>query len=140
MKGLKKLRAFTLIELLLVLVILAVLASVAVPILAKRLEMARRNATIAEISHMKSALGTFEVDNGRDPTTAEGLLALVQPTAGLENTWAGRYLDKVPLDKWGHPYIYTCPGTDDPESFDLVSLGADGVAGTDDDINKFTER
>src|SRR5688572_341440 len=109
----KPLRAFTLIELLLVLVILAVLASVAIPIYAGQVEKARRDATIAEISHIKSALATFEVDNGRYPTTEEGLDALVYMPAGLEHFWRGPYIEKIIEDKWGHAYAYTSPGLED---------------------------
>jgi general secretion pathway protein G len=133
-------RAFTLIELLLVLVILAVLAAVVVPKLAGRVEDAKRGGTIAEISNIKSVLNTFEIDNGRYPSSEEGLMALLQCPADLTSTWKGPYLDKFPTDKWGHDYIYRYPGTDDPTSFELISMGRDGQLGTDDDINKNTER
>ena len=41
---------------------------------------------------------------------------------------------KVPIDSWGHPYVYEFPGKHNPESYDLYSLGPDQKAGTDDDI------
>ena len=131
-------KAFTLIELLLVLVILAVLAAVVVPKLTGRVEGARRGGTIAEIANLKNALNTFEIDNGRLPNTAEGLDALVSCPTGLEGSWH-KLIDKVPTDKWGYPYIYICPGTLDPDSFDLRSMGPDHQDGTDDDINKDTQ-
>src|SRR5687768_2274383 len=71
-------RAFTLIELLLVLVILAVLAAVVVPKFTGRTEDARIAAAKAEIGGLRTALGTFEVDTGRYPTTDEGLRALIE--------------------------------------------------------------
>ena len=71
-------RAFTLIELLLVLVILAVLAAVVVPRLTGRVEDAKIGGTISDISNIKVALGIFETDMGRFPTGEEGLQALVQ--------------------------------------------------------------
>ena len=132
-------RAFTLIELLLVLVILAVLAAVVIPKLTGRVEDSRRKATIAEISNLKTALDTFEIDNGRYPMTNEGLEALVAKPAGMD-TWGGKYIDEVPTDKWGHPYIYRGPDTAvDAPSFDIVSMGGDGVEGTEDDIDKYTK-
>ncbi len=140
MTGPKKVRAFTLIELLLVMVILAVLAAVAVPLYMHRAADSRRKATIAEISHIKTALATFEIDNSRFPTTAEGLDALVVAPPDLDRTWGGPYLEMVPLDKWGHPYVYTSPGNVDTTSFDLVSAGDDGVMGTEDDLDKYTTR
>ena len=48
-----------------------------------RLEVARRQGTIAEISWTKTALRVFETDVGHYPTTAEGLQALVTPPAGI---------------------------------------------------------
>ena len=133
-------RAFTLIELLLVLVILAVLAAVVVPRLTGRVEGAKRSGTIADISNIKTALGIFETDNGRFPTTEEGLEALMScPNADLQGTWRGPYLEKLPLDKWQTAYIYECPGTDDPYSYDLSSAGPNKIPGDDDDIKKNQE-
>ena len=124
--------AFTLIELLLVLVILAVLAAVVVPKLTGRVEDAKIKAAKSEVSSIKSALNNFEVDNSRFPTTEEGLQALVQKPANLDN-WKG-YLDKMPADPWGHPYIFRVPGTNGRD-FDLISAGPDGQEGTPDDIS-----
>ena len=100
---------------------------------------AKRKATISDIDNLKTALGIFEVDIGRYPTTAEGLNAFLKAPPGLENSWAGPHLEKFPVDKWGHNYVYRCPGTDDPTSYDLYSLGPDGLPGTADDITKTTK-
>jgi general secretion pathway protein G len=131
-------RAFTLIELLLVLVILAVLAAVVVPRLTGRVEAARRAGTISDISNIKTALDVYETDIGRYPTTDEGLAALLTNSVN-DPKWAGPYITKPPTDKWGNAYEYVCPGTDDPTSFDLSSNGPNGIAGDDDDIMKNTE-
>jgi general secretion pathway protein G len=138
MKHSRTRRAFTLIELLLVLVILAVLAAVVVPRLTGRVETARRTGTIADISNIKTALDVFETDMGHYPTSDEGLAALVAAPSSDAN-WHGPYLSKPPVDKWGHEYRYACPGNDDPTSFDLDSAGPDGAFDTDDDIRKNTE-
>src|SRR5207247_2278500 len=79
-----------------------------------------------------AALDGYRLDNGRYPTTAQGLGALWQaPTQDpLPSTWKGPYLRKeVPLDPWGRAYAYTCPGEHNPAGYDLVSLGADGQPG-----------
>jgi general secretion pathway protein G len=138
MKHSRTRRAFTLIELLLVLVILAVLAAVVVPRLTGRVEAARKGGTISDISNIKTALDVFETDIGRYPTTEEGLDALLSNTIN-DVKWAGPYLTKPPVDKWGTPYSYTCPGVDDPTSYDLDSAGPDKIPGNDDDIHKNTE-
>ncbi|HEV2296166.1 MAG TPA: type II secretion system major pseudopilin GspG [Tepidisphaeraceae bacterium] len=126
--------AFTLIELLLVLVILGVLAAIVVPKLAGRSEDAKIKAAAAEISILGGALDTFEVDNGRYPTTEEGLRALVERPANAEN-WRPYLKGGVPVDPWKRPYGYSYPGSNNPESFDLYSLGPDGREGGDDITN-----
>jgi len=133
-------RGFTLIELLLVLVILAVLAAVVIPNVAGRGEQAKRQATITDIAGLKGALNAFEVDNSRYPSNEEGLAALVQAPNDLQASWKGPYLQNLPTDKYGNAYIYRYPGTLNPSSFDLVSMGKDGQEGTDDDITQFTEK
>ncbi len=125
--------AFTLIELLLVLVIIAVLAAVVVPKLVGRSEDAKKKATVASIAGIKSALDTFEVDNGRYPTSSEGLMALVEQPAGLPN-WHGPYVERQQIEKdaWEHPFVYKFPGTRNANGFDVSSLGPDGQESQDD--------
>jgi general secretion pathway protein G len=84
-----------------------------------------------DIRLLKTAIGLFEMDNGRYPTTKEGLDALVQKPAGNLPNWHP-YLDRAQVDPWGHPYVYTCPGS--KSDFDLYSCGPDGKPGTDDDV------
>ncbi len=125
--------AFTLIELLLVLVILAVLAAVVVPKLAGRSEQARVAAAKADIANYKLALNAFEVDNGRYPTSDEGLKALVEKPGDLPNWKSGGYAEQIRNDPWGHPYVYRFTGGDG-KSFDLFSMGPDGTEGGNDNV------
>ncbi|WP_428937145.1 type II secretion system major pseudopilin GspG [Fontivita pretiosa] len=128
-------RGFTLIELLLVLVILAVLASVVVPKFTARSEQARVTAAKTDIAQLETALDAFEVDNGRFPTTDEGLAALLQAPANVTN-WRGPYIKRgLPKDPWGNPYVYVYPGTHNPNGYDLYSFGPDGREGNDDITN-----
>jgi general secretion pathway protein G len=133
-------KAFTLIELLLVLVILAVLAAIVVPKFTNRSEQARQTAAKTDIKNIEGALDTFEVDNGRFPSSEEGLSALVNAPPGLDK-WGGPYIKGggVPKDPWGHPYVYRYPGTMNPKGFDLMSYGTDGREGTDDIGNWTTQ-
>jgi general secretion pathway protein G len=126
-----KRRAFTLIELLLVLVILAVLAAVVIPKLTGRVEDARIKGTIAELSNLKTAMETYEADNGKYPSALEDLVIC---PAGLENTWHGKYIDSVPEDKWGHTYQYMGPETMGGQQFNIISAGPDGNFNTGDDL------
>ena len=124
-------RAFTLVEILLVVVIIGILAALVIPKIAGSSERARVTAAYTDInSGIKTALGQYEVDNGFYPKSLQDLL--VQP--GNARNWHGPYLDKLPMDPWGNPYIYYFPGKHVPGSYDLLSAGADGKEGTDDDI------
>ena len=127
-------RAFTLIELLLVLVILAVLAAVVVPKFTGRTDDAKIKATKAELAILEGALDRFEIDNGRFPATEDGLQALVRAPS-YANNWKGPYIKAVPQDKWGNAYIYRSPGQHNADSFDLYSMGPNGRDGDDDLTN-----
>jgi len=132
---------FTLIELLLVLVILTVLALIVVPKFAGRSKQARVAAAKAGIANIKLALSAFEVDCARYPTTAEGLKALVEAPADLQDEWNPEgYIDGgLPRDPWGNPYDYKYPGDHNTRSYDLWSYGPDGQNGGADDIGNWEE-
>jgi general secretion pathway protein G len=132
-------RAFTLIELLLVLVILGVLAAIVVPKFAGRTEQARVTAAHTQIATFGTALDAFEVDNGYYPKGRNGLQDLVVQPRDAQN-WKGPYMkNEIPLDPWGHPYIYECPGKHNPSGYDLMSVGFDGREGSDDDITSWQQ-
>jgi general secretion pathway protein G len=125
-------QGFTLIEIMVVLVILGILAGLIVPRIIGRPDEARRMKAKIQIQSLETALQLYKLDTGNYPTTEQGLDALVEaPTTGeLAKSWReGGYLEKgqVPKDPWGNEYIYLSPGTQG--DFDIVSYGADGVAG-----------
>jgi len=119
---------FTLIELMVVIVILGILATIMMPKILERPEQARRMKAKVQIRNFQSALAFFKMDTGRFPTTSEGLAALVNDL-GLKGWKQGGYIEggRVPLDPWGNPYIYICPGMHD--EYDLESYGKDGEDG-----------
>ena len=134
----RRLRAFTLIELLLVLVILGVLAAIVVPKFAGRTEQARQTAAQSQIATFGTALDAFEVDNGYYPKGKNGLNDLVVQPRDAQS-WKGPYMkNDIPNDPWGRPYVYECPGKHNPSSYDLMSMGPDGRAGNEDDIANWT--
>jgi general secretion pathway protein G len=131
---------FTLIELLLVMVILTVLAALIVPKFVHRGEQAKVTAATADIASLDTALGIFDVDTGRYPTTNEGLDALSNQPNNLTG-WNGRYVGKpVGNDPWGHPYVYKCPGDHNTDTYDLYSYGPDGQEGGGDDIDNWSSK
>lgn len=118
---------FTLIELMVVMIILGLLAALVAPRFVGKVGKAKVKTAKAQIELLGSALDDFRLDNGRYPTTEEGLDALRHKPPGLPN-WDGPYLPKeVPLDPWGRPYHYKCPG--EHGDYDLFSYGKDGVQG-----------
>jgi general secretion pathway protein G len=127
-------RAFTLVEMLLVVTIIGILAALVIPKIMGRSEQARMVAAHADINGgIKSALDAFEVDNGFYPKTLQDLLQ--QPNNA--KNWHGPYLDKIPVDPWGNIYIYYYPGKHNQNAYDLLSVGPDGKEGTDDDIGNW---
>jgi len=128
-------RAFTLVELMLVVIIIGVLAAMVIPRLAGRSEEARKGVAKADIDlNIATALRLYELDNGGYPTTDEGMGALMIAPSSAKN-WKGPYLEKTPLDPWGKPYVYKSPGIHRTNDYDLYSLGKDGAEGNDDVVN-----
>jgi general secretion pathway protein G len=120
-------RGFTLFEILVVITILGLLAALVGPRLFGKVSMAKLKAAKAQIELFGTALDTFRLDVGRYPTMEEGLKALREKPSGAE-AWQGPYLPKeIPVDPWGKPYIYKCPG--EHGDYDLFSYGLDGTEG-----------
>ena len=128
-------RAFTLVEMLLVITIIGILAALVIPKMVGRSEQARLAAAHADISSIKTALDAYEVDNGFYP---KSLQDLIQQPNNARN-WHGPYLENLPVDPWNNPYVYAFPGRHTPNGFDLSSVGPDGKAGTEDDIGNWTK-
>ena len=126
----RKSKGFTIVEVLAVAIILALLAGLVVPGVFKKLAGAKTDIARSKMAIIEAALEQFAVDCGRFPTDEEGLDALISAPADLEEKWSGRYLkDSQIKDPWDNPYIYFQEGTENPGSYDIISLGADGQEG-----------
>ena len=124
-------KGFTLIEIMLVVIIIGALVAMVAPRLTGRAEQARKTTARADIEvNIATALKLYELDNGRFPTTEEGLNALLTAPASAPN-WNGPYLEKKPIDPWGRQYQYKSPGQHRTD-YDLYSLGPDGTESADD--------
>ncbi|RIB38278.1 type II secretion system protein GspG, partial [Escherichia coli] len=100
---------FTLLEVMVVIVILGVLASLVVPNLLGNKEKADRQKAISDIVALENALDMYRLDNGRYPTTEQGLEALIQQPANMadaRNYRTGGYIKRLPKDPWGNDYQY----------------------------------
>ena len=124
-------RGFTLIEILVVIVVIAILATLVAPNVFQHVGAAKSATAKSQIEMMGAALDAYRLDNARYPTTEQGLNALWEkPTIDPPPNWRAPYLRKpVPLDPWGRAYVYLFPGQVNPQSYDLVSYGADGKPG-----------
>ena len=133
-------KGFTLIEIMIVVIIIAGLAAMVAPRLVGRTDQAKKAIAKADVSsNLPMALKLYYLDNGRYPTTEQGLAALesAPTTAPVPANWGGPYLETLPEDPWGNPYKYKSPGDSNKTTYDLYSAGADGTDGTDDDIKNW---
>jgi len=134
-------RGFTLIEIMVVIIILGILAMYVAPKLMGRPEEAKQVRAKMDIAALETSLKLYKLDSGIYPGTEQGLLALVQrPESGvIPKKWRqGGYLEKgkVPKDPWGNDYIYLSPGL--KGDFDIISYGADGVPGGENENRDIT--
>ena len=130
----QKRKAFTLVELLVVIIIISLLAGFVAPKMLSRVGKAKKDLARPKMTIIESAIERFGLDCGQYPDDSMGLEALLSPPSGLEDRWNGPYLKASQLnDPWDNPYIYVAEGQINPGSFDLISLGADGMEGGEGD-------
>ncbi|EDM23424.1 type II secretion system protein GspG [Caminibacter mediatlanticus TB-2] len=122
-------KAFTLLELMIVIVILGLLAALVVPNLIGQGERAKEKLVCVQMKSLKDALDSFKIEEGNYPTTEEGLKALIKNPnpQKYKNYPKGGFLgsDKLPKDPWGGDYIYV----NNNGKIDIISLGADRKEG-----------
>jgi general secretion pathway protein G len=119
---------FTLVEIMVVMVIIGILAVLIVPRVVGRSDEARVTAAQHDVATLMQSLKLYRLDNGRYPSSEQGLQALVAKpqSAPVPSNWRP-YLDKLPKDPWGNPYQYLNPGVHG--EIDVFSFGADGQPG-----------
>jgi general secretion pathway protein G len=121
---------FSLVEILVVLVIMGLLISVVAPTVLNRADEARVQKAQADFKAIETALKIYRLDNYVYPTTEQGLEALVERSTldpEPRNFKEGGYLEELPIDPWGRPYLYLSPG--EHKEIDIYTLGADGLSG-----------
>ena len=82
-------------------------------------------------------LSHYHLDTGCYPTTAQGLVALVEKPiiAPLPVGWKKQAKEVPSLDPWGRAYLYKgiiAPGKQCAQAYELYSLGEDLTDPTDD--------
>jgi len=127
-------KAFSLIELMIVILILGLLAAMVVPSLTGKGEDAKRDLVCVQMKSIyNGALDMFKVNNSLYPSTEEGLEALVKnPDEEKYPSYSssGYFKDnKLPKDSWKNPFIYL----NNDGSIEIISLGADRKEGGKDE-------
>jgi len=122
-------KAFSLMELMIVIIILGLLAALVMPNLIGKGEEAKQKLVCVQMKGISQALKMFKLDNGNYPETEEGLKALIKnpdPEKYTSYSKNGYFEDgNLPKDPWNNNYIYLNNG----EKFELISLGADRKEG-----------
>jgi general secretion pathway protein G len=133
-------RGFSLIEIMVVVVIMGVMAALIVPNLMDRPDQARAVAARQDIGALMQALKLYRLDNGRYPSSEQGLGVLSGTSIDGQPTGRRSYMDRLPDDPWGTAYQYLNPGVHG--EVDVFSLGADrraGGEGNDADIGSWSK-
>ncbi len=129
----KNQRGFSLMEVLIAITLIALFGAGAAAGFKRIQAGAKVKKAREDIKMLGQAVDRFEMDNGQYP---EGLKDLVENPGELPDYAPGGYLDKgkMPVDPWKHDYSYEKSGGDKGAAYDIVSPGADGQEGTDDDV------
>ncbi|MGB8354957.1 MAG: type II secretion system major pseudopilin GspG [Chthoniobacteraceae bacterium] len=122
----RRVKGYTLIEIMLVLAIISVLLGAGIYYLIGNLDIAKERRVQADIATITTQLKTYEMQNLYMPTTEQGLQALVEePSTDPKPRRWRQLMEKLPEDPWGMPYNYRNPGLKNPNGFDLYSFGAE---------------
>ncbi len=128
-------RAFTLIEIIVVVTIIAILATIIAPRVWTNVMKANNAKAQTEVKSIASVVTNYMLDMNlsriEDDFDLE-ILALPPDDGGGPS---GPYVQKLDAlkDPWGRAYIIIVPGEVNYD-FDIVSMGEDGEIGTEDDI------
>ncbi|MCX6354490.1 MAG: type II secretion system major pseudopilin GspG [Candidatus Aureabacteria bacterium] len=116
-------KGFTLIELLVVMVILALLAGLVGPRFLRFIKPAQASTAKVQVANFEQAIQHFYLENSASyPPSLDALVP--------------NYMEEIPLDPWGNPYVYQFPGSHGKD-YDIESYGPDRSPGGDDDITNY---
>lgn len=135
-----KKKAFSLMELMIVIVILGLLSALVLPNIMGKAEDAKEKLVCIQIKNIHEALKSFKFDNGIYPDSEMGLKALVKnpDEQRFTNYPNSGYFEgnNIPKDPWNNRYIYL----NEEGEINIISFGANGKEGTDDIILKSCQK
>ena len=115
-------KAFTLVEILIVMGILGVIFGLLAPRFGDSQQKSKQKEAKIQIGLISNALAQYNMDCGKYPQTLEGL---VKATDDCSNWGPNAYYTKKLKDPWNGDYVYEINGGE----FILKSLGRDGKEG-----------
>ena len=118
-------RGMSLLEIMVVITLIGLVTAVVGVAVFTAADRARRDIARQQAYDIASAVQQWRLVKGAMPGA---LAVLTEPPPAMES---------VPTDPWGNAYAYVHPGTKNTRSFDIVSNGPDGIAGTDDDVGNW---
>jgi general secretion pathway protein G len=118
-------RGMTLVEIMVVVAIIGMLMGTVGVYAFGRLEKAKITDTKIIIKAIEQALVHFQTDNTDSCPKS------------LSDLYTQKYLTKEPVDAWGQPLVFKCPGEKNPDGADVISKGKDKQEGTTDDIKSW---
>jgi general secretion pathway protein G len=125
-------RAFTFIEIMVVVIIIGLLISMGGVAWMTHLKNAQVKITRAKIKGtLRTELDLYYTTHGSYPTSDQGLRVLIEDAEA-----EGEDLEDLLKDPWGSEFLYECPGKEG-RKYDLWSLGPDKQDGTGDEIGNW---
>ncbi|MEK6702603.1 MAG: type II secretion system major pseudopilin GspG [Planctomycetota bacterium] len=123
-------RAFTIIEVIVIITIIGIIAAVIAPRLISRIGASKTATAKSNAASLATAMQTFLADCGNPESGATITILLERPSNVAEDAWKGPYVQSAEaiLDPWGNPFVLLIPPKKNFD-FDIVSYGKDGQQG-----------
>ncbi len=134
---------FTQLEIMIVVIIIGMLMTLVATTIFGRFGKAQEDIAGMQIQKLSQALELYKLDNGTYPTSEPGLDALVHEATSEPRPKrfppGGYATAKDLIDPWQAQFKYERPGQNNPHSYDLYSLGSDGVQGGELDVGNWEQ-
>lgn len=119
---------FTLMEMLLVIGIIGLLMTLVITGYQGIRDWAGKQTVRAKIKEFEGAIFRYHSDTNTYPRAWNDLMK--RPTEEhLAKKWSGPYIEEIPDDPWGNPYVYHHTPSQ-PHKYELYSEGPNGAEGT----------
>jgi len=127
-----KLKAFSIIEMMIVLIIIGIIATISISTVSNTLIKAKIKTAQIQSYNLTRLTNIYKLQFGSYPDEKEGWRALINPPDNIP------LIDKIPVDPWNNQYVYIYPGEHNLRGPDIISRGPDGIF-SDDDIGNWED-